>query len=78
MSERDELSRLRDHFAASALTGLLAQGDDGSFSEESYVRAAYRWADAMLRERARETHNTQDQRRLSRPLHPLVRQYAET
>lgn len=38
----------RDTFAAAALTGLLAQGDDGSFSEESYVRAAYRWADAML------------------------------
>jgi hypothetical protein len=42
---------LRDTFAAAALTGLLAQGDDGSFSEEPYVRAAYRWADAMLRER---------------------------
>jgi hypothetical protein len=41
----------RDTFAAAALTGLLAQGDDGSFSEESYVRSAYRWADAMLRER---------------------------
>jgi hypothetical protein len=39
---------LRDTFAAAALTGLLAQGDDGSFSEESYARAAYRWADAML------------------------------
>lgn len=44
---------LRDTFAAAALTGLLAQGDDGSFSEESYARAAYRWADAMLRERDR-------------------------
>ena len=43
---------LRDDFAAAALTGLLVQGDDGSFSEESYVRAAYRWADAMLRCRA--------------------------
>ena len=43
----------RDHFAAAALTGLLAQGDDGSFSEESYARGAYRWADAMLRERAK-------------------------
>jgi hypothetical protein len=42
---------LRDTFAAAALTGLLAQGDDGSFSEESYARAAYRWADAMLRGR---------------------------
>lgn len=43
----------RDHFAAAALTGLLAQGDDGSFSEESYARAAFRWADVMLRERLR-------------------------
>ena len=42
----------RDTFAAAALAGLLAQGDDGSFSEESYARAAYRWADTMLRERA--------------------------
>jgi hypothetical protein len=41
----------RDTFAAAALAGLLAQGDDGSFSEESYARAAYRWADAMLRGR---------------------------
>ena len=48
---------LRDTFAAAALTGLLAQGDDGSFSEESYVRAAYRWADAMLRERAKTNHD---------------------
>ena len=44
---------LRDTFAASALTGLLAQGDDGSFSEESYARAAFHWADVMLRERER-------------------------
>lgn len=42
---------IRDHFAAAALTGLLTEGDNGSFSEESYVRGAYRWADAMLRER---------------------------
>ena len=48
----DEYPSLRDTFAAAALTGLLSQGDDGSFSEESYARAAFRWADAMLRERA--------------------------
>ena len=45
----------RDHFAAAALAGLLAQGDDGSFSEESYAVAAYRWADAMLRVRDSRT-----------------------
>lgn len=44
----------RDHFAAAALTGLLSQGDDGSFSEEWYARAAYRWADFMLRERGNQ------------------------
>ena len=52
-----ENQKLRDTFAAAALTGLLAQGDDGSFSEESYARAAYRWADAMLRERGNHPAN---------------------
>lgn len=42
----------RDYFAAAALTGMLAQGDDGSFSEASYARGAYRWADTMLCERS--------------------------
>ena len=51
MPRHDDAVSLRDAFAAAALTGLLAQGDDGSFSEESYARAAYRWADAMLRGR---------------------------
>ena len=41
----------RDEFAAAALTGLLSQGDDGLVREESYARAAYRWADVMLRAR---------------------------
>ena len=55
----------RDYFAAAALTGLLAQGDDGSFSEESYVRGAYRWADAMLRERAKTNHGASPEARAS-------------
>jgi hypothetical protein len=42
----------RDTFAAAALTGLLAQGDDADFPENTYWAAAYRMADAMLRERA--------------------------
>jgi len=57
----------RDQFAAAALTGLLAQGDDGSFSEESYVRGAYRWADAMLRERERKNHDAAPAARASLP-----------
>jgi hypothetical protein len=52
-SKPDCCDSLRDQFAAAALTGLLAQGDDGSFSEEWYARAAYRWADAMIAERSR-------------------------
>ncbi len=46
----DEIT-LRDTFAAAALTGLLAQGDDADFPENTYWAAAYRMADAMLRER---------------------------
>lgn len=48
----------RDHFAAAAFAGLLAQGDDGSFSEESYAVAAYRWADTLLRVRDSRTADT--------------------
>ena len=39
---------LRDHFAAAALTGLIANGD---YSPESTPIFAYRMADSMLRER---------------------------
>ena len=41
---------LRDHFAAAALTGLLANGDYGM---ESTPGLAWGMADAMLRERER-------------------------
>ena len=44
--------RLRDTFAAAALTGLLA--DDGDRTEHAmpnFTSRAYEWADAMLRER---------------------------
>lgn len=47
---------LRDHFAAAALTGLLAKWAGDSEPDESFARftafAAYDMADAMLRERA--------------------------
>jgi hypothetical protein len=54
MSEPDELARLRDHFAAAALTGLLARPDvDADPLEHHFCcEDAYQWADAMLRERA--------------------------
>lgn len=42
---------LRDHFAAAALTGLLAAPTDKDRSWEYWARLAYEAADAMLRER---------------------------
>ena len=46
----------RDHFAAAALTGILDKADAGkdlaAWWPEMACNAAYRWADAMLRERA--------------------------
>lgn len=50
--EHDERKRLRDHFAAAALTGILDKTDAGNelaaWWPEMACRAAYRWADAML------------------------------
>jgi hypothetical protein len=43
----------RDHFAAAALTGLLAAPTDKDRSWDYWSRFAYEAADAMLRERAR-------------------------
>lgn len=45
----------RDHFAAAALAGLVAQGDDPVLSQQ--CEYAYRIADAMLRERAKTNHD---------------------
>ena len=46
----DQTTRLRDTFAAAALTGLLSNTDrDGS--ESAYARDAYLFADAMLKAR---------------------------
>lgn len=44
-------SPLRDTFAAAALAGLLANGDN-SGSMSWYAREAYDHADAMMKERA--------------------------
>jgi hypothetical protein len=48
-----ETDRLRDTFAAAALTGLLAGPGDKDFSADYWARHAYEAADAMLRERSR-------------------------
>ena len=46
----------RDHFAAAALTGLLSDEANQyptALQREHLLKHAYRWADAMLRERER-------------------------
>ena len=52
-----ETDRLRDTFAAAALTGLLAGPGDKDFSADYWARHAYEAADAMLRERGRTTND---------------------
>jgi hypothetical protein len=51
----------RDYFAAAALSGLLDKNDAGkdiaAWWPEMACNAAYRWADAMLRERERTNHD---------------------
>lgn len=44
---------LRDYFAAKAMQGFAADGADQWPSAESMATGAYKWADAMLRERAK-------------------------
>lgn len=48
-----EQGRLRDTFAAAALTGFVADGirDADDYDRQLICSDAYRWADAMLRER---------------------------
>lgn len=49
----DQEQDLRDMFAAMALQGMLAAGDDDGVEAEIYARAAYAYADAMLKERTK-------------------------
>jgi hypothetical protein len=53
--QQAERERLRDTFAAAALSGMLARPDidDEPLEYHFLCEAAYRWADAMLRERER-------------------------
>lgn len=46
-----EQKRLRDQFAAAALTGLLAAETSGSLTDDLRAEYAYKAADAMLRAR---------------------------
>ena len=54
LEKKIERQRLRDQFAAAALTGLLYPDVDDEFAMSYNVRRAYMWADAMLAERERE------------------------
>lgn len=56
MTDEDDL---RDRFAAAALTGLIHSQDlqAGPLRRELACTMAYRWADAMLRERAKTNHD---------------------
>ena len=54
ISGSDSHAGLRDHFAAAALTGLLAAPTDKDRSMEYWARLAYEAADAMLRQRVAE------------------------
>jgi hypothetical protein len=49
--------RLRDEFAAAALTGLLARSIAPEQAMSQYIRIAAAYADAMLRERGRTNHD---------------------
>ncbi len=55
---------LRDHFAAAAMAGLIAEGGDWRLE---YIgrpcTRAYEWADAMLRERERTNHGASPEAR---------------
>ena len=46
---------LRDYFAAKALQGLLASTVEGGY--EVFAEAAYKVADAMIKERNKSWHN---------------------
>jgi hypothetical protein len=54
MRTKQPSKTLRDEFAASALTGMLASAplfDRTKINKKVWVRMAYKWADAMLAER---------------------------
>jgi len=55
---------LRDHFAAAAMAGLIAEGGDWrlDYIGRPCIRA-YEWADAMLRERERTIHGASPEAR---------------
>lgn len=61
--QQAERMRLRDTFAAAALTGLLFHNHEPPKPLRWWVEQAYDYADAMLRERARSYEKTDEKRR---------------
>jgi hypothetical protein len=57
--EQQHRERLRDTFAAAALTGLVASNADLEDTMQGVCEDAYSWADAMLRERERQFDRSQ-------------------
>ena len=62
--EREKRERLRDTFAAAALTGLLGRND--IFQHEG-APLPYEYADAMLRERERTNHDASPEAKAAEP-----------
>jgi hypothetical protein len=52
-TNKADAERLRDTFAAAALTGLMANSRHDKDTAEEVCRWSWNWADAMLRERNR-------------------------
>jgi hypothetical protein len=57
----------RDHFAAAALAGLLANPKDNDSTADTIRFWAWNWADAMLRERERTDHDAAPAARAPEP-----------
>jgi len=58
--QAEERDRLRDTFAAAALTGLLADDGDRVAAMGEFTARAYAWADAMLRARDADATHVDD------------------
>lgn len=56
---------LRDYFAAKAMQGFMATGEEGSLHPQTVARAAYAHADAMLAARETATGALHDYQRHS-------------
>jgi hypothetical protein len=61
----------RDHFAAAALSGLMANPNNNDSTADTIRFWAWNWADAMLRERERTNHDAAPAARAPTDASPL-------